>query len=99
MIYINNKVYIIGGNDETTMIYDINDNNIREWVKLNKKKFEPSLIKYNNYLFCIDSSQKYLNNYNFEKIDIYEENPEWEEVKPKISPDILNLNFSQNFLV
>ena len=97
MIYINNKVYIIGGNDETTMIYDINDNNIREWVKLNKKKFEPSLIKYNNYLFCIDSSQKYLNNYNFEKIDIYEENPEWEEVKPKISPDILNLNFSQKF--
>ena len=97
MIYLEKKVYIIGGNDESTMYYDINNKNIVEWVKLKKKKFEPSLIKYNNYLFCIDSSRKYLNDYNFEKINLLEENPEWEIVKPQISPDILNLSFSQRF--
>ena len=97
MIYIGKKVYIVGGNDESTMYYDLNNKNIVEWVKLKKKKFEPSLIKYNIYLFCIDSSRKYLNDYNFEKINLIEENPEWEVVKPRISPDILNLTFSQRF--
>ena len=47
MIYIGKKVYIVGGNDESTMYYDLNNKNIVEWVKLKKKKFEPSLIKYN----------------------------------------------------
>ena len=97
MLYLEKKVYIIGGNDESTMYYDINNRNVVEWVKLKKKKFEPSLIKYNIYLFCIDSSRKYLNDYNFEKINLIEENPEWEVVKPRISPDILNLTFSQRF--
>ena len=97
MIYIEKKVYMIGGNDETTLYYDIGKNNFIEWAKLKKKKFEPSLIKFNEYLFCIDSSGKYSNDYNFEKINLIDDNPDWETVNPKISPDILNLNFSQKF--
>ena len=98
MIYSQNKVYIIGGNDESTMYYDINHNEMIEWSTLKIKKFEPSLIRYNNYLFCIDSSNKYSNEYNFEKINLLsEDNPEWELVKPQISPDILNLDFTQKF--
>ena len=97
MIYIENKVYIIGGNDEKTMFYDIINHKVNIWRPLNNKKFEPSLIKFYEYLFCIDSSRKYLNDYNFEKINLYEENSEWEIVNPRISPNILNLNFSQKF--
>ena len=97
MIYIEKKVYMIGGNDESTLFYDISRNNFTEWAKLKKKKFEPSLIKFNEYLFCIDASGKYSKDYNFEKINLIEDNPEWETVNPKISPDLLNLNFSQRF--
>ena len=97
MIYIEKKVYMIGGNDETTLYYDIGKNKFIEWAKLKKKKFEPSLIKFNENLFCIDSSGKYSNDYNFEKINLIDDNPDWETVNPKISPDILNLNFSQKF--
>ena len=97
MIYINNKVYIIGGNDEQTMYYDIIKNSMEIWAKLNIKKYEPSLIKFDNYLFCIDSSKKYLSDYNFEKIDLEDNNPSWEVVKPKISPDASDLIFSQKF--
>ena len=89
MIYIEKKVYMIGGNDESTLFYDISKNNFTEWAKLKKKKFEPSLIKFNE--------GKYSKDYNFEKINLIEDNPEWETVNPKISPDLLNLNFSQRF--
>jgi hypothetical protein len=97
MIYIENKVYIIGGNDETTMLYDIINHKVNIWLPLKKKKFEPSLIKFYDYLFCIDSSKKYSNDYNLEKINLNDNNSEWEIVKPRISPNILNLNFSQQF--
>ena len=98
MIYSQNKVYIIGGNEKSTMYYDLNDNKFVEWSYLKTEKFEPSLIKYNNYIYCIDSSNKHTNAlYNIENINLSEENPEWEEITPIISPDILNLNFSQKF--
>jgi uncharacterized OsmC-like protein len=38
MVYYEEKVYIIGGNNEETMYYDINDAKILKWVNLNKKK-------------------------------------------------------------
>ena len=94
MIYIDNKVYIIGGNDLTTMFYDMKKNNIIEWVKLKKEKIEPALIKYNNFLFCFDS---FMNDYHFEKIDLTEKTPEWELVKPRINRNVLNSPYSQKF--
>ena len=97
MIYYNGIVYIIGGDDEKTMIYDTKNLRIEEWVNLNQKKFEPSLIIYNNFLFCIDSSRKYYSDYNFEKINLINENEEWENIKPKINSDISDSIFSQRF--
>ena len=98
MIYINKKVYIIGGNDGQTMYYDTIKENIEIWINLNKKKYEPSLIKYENYLFCIDSSKKFSpDNYNFERINLIEENPLWEEINPQINYEVSNLIFSQKF--
>ena len=94
MIYIDNKVYIIGGNDLTTMYYDMKNNKIIEWEKLKKEKIEPALIKHNTFLFCFDS---FLKDYYFEKIDLTEQNPEWEIVKPRISRNIINSPFSQKF--
>ena len=94
MIYIDNKVYIIGGNDTATMFYDMKNNKIIEWAKLKKDKFEPSLIKYNTFLFCFESLA---NDYYFEKIDLTEQIPEWEIVKPQINPNIFKSPYSQKF--
>lgn len=101
MIYIEKKVYIIGGDDVNTLIYDMEDKEIIHWENLNYKRFEPSLIKHGNYLFCFDMSKKYINNFdniiNFEKIDLYKPSAEWEIIVPEISPNVLNSLFSQKF--
>ena len=101
MIYIEKKVYIVGGDDINTLIYDMDDKEITHWENLNYKRFEPSLIKHGKYLFCFDMSKKYFNNFdniiNFEKIDLYKPSSEWELIVPEISPNILNSLFSQKF--
>ena len=100
MIYDERKVYIVGGEDVNTMFYNVDNKEIKNWADLNNKRFEPSLIRYNNFLFCFDTSKKYLNNdndFNFEKIDLLSESSEWEIIKPEISPNVLNSIFSQKF--
>ena len=101
MIYSEKKVYIIGGEDTNTMFYDVVDKEIKKWESLNFKRFEPSLIKHNNFLFCFDTSKKYVNTienaFNFEKIDLYSENAKWEVVQPEISPNLKNIVFCQKF--
>ena len=101
MIYIEKKVYIIGGDDVNTLYYDEDTNEITKWSDLNYKRFEPSLIKHDNYLFCFDTSKKYLNNFNnifnFEKIDLNKKKAEWEVINPQISPSLLNIIFCQKF--
>ena len=101
MIYIEKKVYIIGGDDVNTMYYEEDSNEIKNWANLNYKRFEPSLIKHDNYLFCFDSSKKYINNFNnifnFEKIDLNSHSAEWELINPQISPNIINTIFYQKF--
>ena len=101
MIFVEKKVYIVGGEDLNTMYYDVNRKEIKHWAVLNNKRFEPSLIRHDNWLFCFDSSGKYIQNYenifNFEKIDLFSESAEWEIVKPKISNNILNSGFTQKF--
>ena len=97
MIYFNEKVYIIGGDDEKTMFYDVKKMIIGDWPSLNQKKFKPSLIVCNDILFCIDSSGKYLAEYNIEKIEMDKTGSEWVIVKPRINNDISNLIFSQKY--
>ena len=101
MIYIEKKVYIIGGDDVNTSFYDEEDKNIKQWSSLNYRRFEPSLIKHGDYLYCFDTSKKYVNNFsnvfNFEKINLKSKSAEWEIVNPHISPDVNNSVFSQKF--
>ena len=101
MIYINRKVYIVGGDDVNTMYYNEDNKEIIHWTNLNYKRFEPSLIRHDNYLFCFDTSKKYINNFenifNFEKIDLYSHSAEWELIKPNIAPNITNYIFRQQF--
>jgi len=96
MIYSCKKVYIVGGDDESTMIYDENSKKIIQWANLNQKRFEPSLIRHNNYLFCFDTSKK-LNSFNFEKIDLNSSSAKWELVTPSMSTDIKDSVFCQKF--
>ena len=96
MIYSGKKVYIIGGDDERTMIYDENNKIIVQWANLNQKRFEPSLIRHNNYLFCFDTSKKQ-DSFNFEKIDLTSSKAKWELVTPIISTNIKDSVFCQKF--
>ena len=86
MIYTENKVYIIGGHDLNTIMYDVGQ---KIWIKfadLNVKRFEPSLIRHNNYLFCFDSTSGKDNKFSIEKIDLnVSQNPEWEIIYPNVS--------------
>ena len=85
------------------MIYDTENKEIKEWKSLNYKRFEPSLVKHNNYLFCFDTSKKYSNenenenDFNFEKIDLYSPNLKWEVVTPKKSPNLRTVFFQKFF--
>ena len=100
MIYIDKKVYIVGGDDVSCLIYNLDNKQIKKWENLNYKRFEPSLIRHNNYLFCFDTSNKYINNceniFHFEKIE-FKESSHWEVVCPEISPMVINAVFSQKF--
>ena len=101
MIYIENKVYIIGGDDANTLIYNMNEHSIDFWTNLHYRRFEPSLIKHGKYLYCFDMSRKYISSFdniiNFERIDIYADHAEWELIVPNIPQNIENIIFCQKF--
>ena len=103
MVCIDKKVYIVGGDDVNTLIYemDIEDKEVIFWKNLHYKRFEPSLIKHGDYLYCFDMSRKYTNTFdnilNFEKIDLYSDNAQWEVIIPNIPQNIVNIIFSQKF--
>ena len=100
MIYIDKKVYIVGGCDVQSMIYDVENRQIKRWCNLNYERFEPSLIKHDNFLFCFDTSKKnnFENGFNFERINLDSDNTRvWELITPKCSPENLNSVFCQKF--
>ena len=73
MVYIpDNYVFFVGGNDEKTFYYNINEHKIEEVVNLNLKRIEPALIKIKNYLYCFDTVVKKNKNngFNFERSDL-----------------------------
>ena len=99
MIYADKKVFIVGGNDTKTLVYDTENKNISNLCDLNLQRFEPSLIKHDNYLFCFDSSKKKNNvQFNFERIDLNNlTNSYWEIIYPKISPNLGEYIYNQKF--
>ena len=100
MIYIDKKVYMIGGDNVKTMFYDIDKEEIKAWANLNYERFEPSLIKHDNFLFCFDTSKRinYESGFNFERIDLdSNSNGVWELITPKCSPEDLKFVFNQKF--
>ena len=99
MIYSEKKVFIVGGDNENCIYYDIQTKTINNLGNLNIKRFEPSLIKHENYLFCFDSARKKeIDQFSLEKIDLNNlANPIWEIITPKISPSIGENVYSQKF--
>jgi hypothetical protein len=99
MMYNDKKVYIVGGNEEKTLYYDLEENEIKDMGNLNIKRFEPSLIRHLDYLYCFDSSRKSGDKFSFEKININKiPNSSWEIIYPKISPLLGNNNvYNQKF--
>ena len=97
MIFFNETVYIVGGEEENTIFYDTEKMAFIEWENLNQKKFKPSLIICDSILFCFDSSLKYSSKLNIEKINISETIPKWEIINPEINSDIKQIIYSQKF--
>ena len=99
MIYADKKVFIIGGDNEKCIYYDTEKKTMNNLGNLNLKRFEPSLIRHENNIFCFDSARKKDNDqFSLEKIDLNNlANPIWEIIKPKISPSIGENVYSQKF--
>ena len=98
MLYSQKKVYIVGGNDEITLLYDLKHKMIENIKKLNKKRFEPSLIRHKDHLYCFDASRKIGDKFSFEKLNLNDiSNSSWEIVYPKISPDLGGNVYNQKF--
>ena len=97
MTYIQEKVYIVGGNDEKCILYDMKNKKIDDFGKLNIKRFEPSLIRHSNYLYCFDAFKKYNDKYSLERIKLNDLSINWEIIYPKISPSLTNTIYNQKF--
>ena len=103
MIYIPKKyIFIVGGNDENVLYFDINEQKVENWSELNKKRLEPALIQVNNYLYVFDNINKVEDNHNtfelsFEKTNLLSSKPNWELIQPDLSTDILGSKFIPKF--
>ena len=99
MMYDDKKVYIVGGEDEKTLFYDTETKNMNKIANLNIKRFEPSLIRSDNYLYCFDtSSRKNNNKFSIERINLNNmAQSKWEIIYPNISPQIGDKVYNQKF--
>ena len=99
MMYDDKKVYIVGGEDEKTLFYDTETKNMNKIANLNIKRFEPSLIRSDNYLYCFDtSSRKNNNKFSIERINLNNmAQSKWEIIYPSISPQIGDKVYNQKF--
>ena len=99
MMYDDKKVYIVGGEDEKTLFYDTETKNMNKIANLNIKRFEPSLIRSDNYLYCFDTScRKNNNKFSIERINLNNmAQSKWEIIYPNISPQIGDKVYNQKF--
>ena len=106
MIYILHKskkyIFFVGGNTEKVFYFDIETKTINPWGKLKKKRIEPALIKVNTYLYAFDNIKTYEDKddfeISFEKTSFLVSSvPDWELIKPNLSPQIMNTRFIPKF--
>ena len=99
MMYDEKKVYIVGGDDEITLFYNTETKIMDKLSKLNIKRFEPSLIRCGNYLFCFDTSNRKNNDkFSIERINLDNTTQQkWEIIYPDISPQIGDNVYNQKF--
>ena len=90
MLYIPNKVYIIGGNDKKTIFYDIPRNKFINYADLNKEQKRPVLISYKNYIYCLGEINQ--NENFFERTNISSARPSWEKIFPKFKRRVYLFN-------
>jgi len=91
MIYIPNKyIFLVGGNDEKVVYFDINEKVLESWSDLNKRRLEPALIQVNNYLYVFDNVNKNENNFEltFEKTNLLSDKPSFELIEPYLDESI-----------
>ena len=91
MIYIPNKyIFLVGGNNEKVLYFDINEKMIESWSDLNKRRLEPALIQINNYLYVFDNVNKNENNFelNFERTNLLSDKPNFELIEPNLDENI-----------
>ena len=97
MIYIPKSiVFIVGGDNSDTYYYNLKLKKIVNWGKLNMIRIEPALQIIKNKLYCIDSI-KNLNTISYEMTDLTSNEGRWKIIMPKISYNISNLNYYQQF--
>ena len=90
-------VFMVGGNNSDTFYYNLKEQKIYNWGKLNIIRIEPALQIINNKLYCIDSNNTIndKNNYTLEMTELTSNEGRWKLIKPKISYNIMNTTFSQ----
>ena len=92
MIYIPNKyIFLVGGNNEKVVYFDINEKVLEPWSDLHKRRLEPALIQVNNYLYVFDNVNKNENNFelNFERTNLLSNKPNFELIEPNLDENIL----------
>ena len=99
MIYIpGDYVMIVGGNDQTTFFYDMNQDKFCKWGELKRTRIEPALILVKNILYCFDNvSTKNFNEFTLEKTDLISQTKEWTLVPQVIFKEIPNQKVCQKF--
>ena len=91
LIYIpSNYIFLVGGNDEKVLYYDIQEKKIELWEELNKKRLEPALIQINDYLYVFDNVNKSGDNIeiSFERTNLLASKPKFELITPQLSENI-----------
>ena len=102
MIYIPKYyIFFVGGNDENSFYFDINEKKVENWDNLNKKRLEPALIQMNNYLYVFDNVNKNedINDFEitFEKTNLLSSNHKWELIVPKLSREVCETRIVPKF--
>ena len=102
MIYIPGQyIFLVGGNDESTLYLNIEDLKVENWANLNKKRIEPALIQVNNFLYVFDNVNKNeeINDFEltFEKTNLLSSKPTWELIRPNLATEILGTKIIPKF--
>ena len=86
MIHIqhNNTLYIVGGSNKSTYIYDILTKSFQQANDLNTTRIEPALLVINNYLYAFSLLNEQGNEITFERTNHTSISP-WELLTPRIT--------------